>query len=122
MRKANLAIAAALALSACASDPFPAMQANLDSFKGQPAQSLIARLGAPDETNKDGDARTYVWFRVNKSGPEFQEDFIDCTIKAYADKSDVITGFFYTGNNAGCGRYAHRLDEDFKNPRNFLGL
>jgi hypothetical protein len=122
MRKANLVIAVALALSACARDPFPAMQAKLDSFKGRPAQSLIARLGAPDDTDKNDDGKTYLWFRVNKSGPEFQEDFVDCTIKAYADKDDRITGFFYTGNNAGCGRYAHKLDEEFTAPRNFLGL
>jgi len=122
MKKISLIVAAALALSACAHDPFPAMQAKLDSFKGQPAPSLFARLGAPDETDKKDDGHTYVWFRVNKSGPEFQEDFLDCTIKAYADKDDKITGFFYTGNNAGCGRYTHRLDEEFKNPRNFLGL
>ncbi len=121
MRTASLVIAA-IALSACARDPFPAMQAELDSFKGRPAQSLIERLAAPDETDKNGDAKTYLWFRVNKSGPEYQEDLVDCTIKAYADKDDRITGFFYTGNNAGCGRYAHKLDENFAAPRNPLGL
>jgi hypothetical protein len=121
MRKASLVIAA-ITLSACASDPFPAMQAKLDGFKGQPVQSLIARLGAPDETDPNGEAKTYVWFRVNKSGPDYQESFVDCTIKAYADKDDKITGFFYTGNNAGCGRYARKLDENFTAPRSPSGL
>ena len=121
MRTASLVVAA-FVLAACARDPFPAMQAQLESFKGRPAAALFERLGAPDETDPAGDGKTYLWFRVNKSGPDYQEAFVDCTIKAYADKDDKISGFFYSGNNAGCGRYAHKLDANFAAPRNFLGL
>jgi len=122
MRKTNLIIVAALALTACAPTPFPAIQSKLGDLKGQPVKTVVEKLGDPDEQIQKGDGTTYAWYRVNKSGSEFKEDLFECAIRVYVDKDDKITGFFYSGSNAGCGRYAHMLDDSFEPSHNILGF
>lgn len=120
MRKTIGAIVVALALSACAQTSYPIIQSKLDDLRGQPVKTVIEKLGDPDEQIKNGDEKGYAWYRLNKSRPEFFANFLVCTIKVYVDKDDKVTGFFYSGNNAGCGRYAHKLDNDYRAPRGIL--
>jgi hypothetical protein len=121
-RKTNVAIAVALALSGCAQNPFPVIQSTLGDLKGRPVKTVVEKLGDPDEQIHDGDEKAYVWYRVNKPRQEFLSNLVECTIKVFVDKDDKITGFFYSGNNAGCGRYAHKLDDSYQTPRGVLNF
>jgi hypothetical protein len=120
MRKTSAGIAVAFALSACAENPSPIIESKLGELKGQPVQAVVDKLGEPDEQDKIHDERVYVWYRVNKPRQEYLANLVGCTIKVFVDKDGKVTGFFYSGNNAGCGRYAHKLDESYQAPRGAL--
>lgn len=120
MRRTRVVIAVALALSACAQNPSPVIESKLGDLKGQPVKTVVDKLGDPDEQIQNHDEKVYVWYRVNKPRREYLANLFGCTIKVFVDKDDKVTGFFYSGNNAGCGRYAHRLDESYQTPHGVL--
>ncbi len=118
-RTAVVIIGVALALSACADNSFPVLQARLGDLRGQPVKTIVDRFGEPDEQSGKGDDKAYVWYGLDKSHPL---SLAECTIKVFVDDDDKITGFFHSGNNAGCGRYAHRLDENYRAPNRMFGF
>ena len=82
-------------------------------MKGQPVKTLVAKLGEPDSKEKADDGRVYIWDGSNNASPVFWGNFSDCKLKVYVDKSDAITGFFHSGTDGACARYAHALDNNF---------
>jgi hypothetical protein len=108
--KGRLIAVVALALSACAENSFPALQAKLERLKGQPVTKAIEKIGQSDEQTPQGDGKTYIWNRVDSSRPEFAGNFYHCTIEIFTDKDGKITGYSSRGDGAGCDAYVHMLD------------
>ena len=118
-RTAIITIGVALALSACAEGSFPVLQSRLNDLRGQPVKTLVDKLGDPDEQSGKDDEKAYVRYGLDKSHPLSRAE---CTIEVFVDKDDKITGFIHSGNNAGCGRYAHQLDDSYRAPNSIFGF
>jgi hypothetical protein len=119
--KTEWIVAAALAFTAagCARTPFPVIDAKLDELKGQPAQTVIDKLGDPSEKGEAGGEKTYVW-ALGKSGFAYGAVGFNCTITVFADKADNVKHYGYDGNVGGCGYYAHQLDDSYHFAQNVL--
>lgn len=122
IRTTIVLIAAAFALAGCADPSLPIIQSRLGDLKGEPVSTVVERLGAPAEQIKNGDDRTYVWYGTHKPRTSALTGYYECTIKVFADEHDKITGVFYAGSNAGCSRYAHRLDNNYPVAHIVFGL
>jgi hypothetical protein len=106
MKKEIAAAAVLLLLTACGRTPFPVLETQLDSLKGQPAAAVIKKLGDPNETTQIGSEKVYVW-----SGDAAG---LSCTVKVFVESVDKVVHYSFDGNVAGCSSYAHRLDKSYK--------
>jgi hypothetical protein len=115
MRKPIFVVAAvALTLAACAKTPFPVMETQLASLKGQPAQAVVKRLGEPNETSEIAGEKVYVWTSNDASLPAGEAIGFHCVVKVFVDKDDKVAHYDFDGNVGGCGYYAHRLDKSYR--------
>jgi hypothetical protein len=106
MKKIIAAVAVLLVLGSCGRTPFPVLETQLDSLKGQPAAAVIKKLGDPNETTRIGSEKVYVW-----SGETVG---MSCTVKVFVDTADKVVHYAFDGNVAGCSFYAHRLDKTYE--------
>lgn len=106
MKKLIAAVAVILVLAACGRTPFPVLETQLDSLKGQTAAAVIKKLGDPNEMTQIGSGKVYVW-----SGDTVG---MSCTVKVFVDNADKVVRYAFDGNVAGCSFYAHRLDKSYK--------
>jgi hypothetical protein len=105
-----LAALVASALAACGGQSWlPVFDARLAPLKGQPIETLIGKLGPPNEQTGAGDDSAYFWYGVDKAHPW---RLAECTIRAGVDKNGRIAELLYFGNEAGCGRYARKLQDE----------
>jgi hypothetical protein len=100
--------AASLALTGCVRTPFPTLDEKIDNMKGQPVRAVIDKLGSPQSVMQAGGEKVYVW-----SAGGLEALGSNCTVKVFANREDKVTRYGYDGTVAGCGYYAHRLDEKF---------
>jgi hypothetical protein len=115
MTRPHLIVAAvAFVLMGCADrSSFPIIQSRLAGMKGQPIKILLGKLGEPDSKEKVDGGQVYIWDGSDNMSPTFWGNFSGCALKVYVDKSDAITGFFHSGADGACARYAHKLDNSF---------
>jgi hypothetical protein len=113
MKKLRIVLfGAVLAAAGCGRTPFPVLETQLGGLKGQPAQAVIKKLGAPTETSEIAGGKVYIWTTTDALGAG-DAIGLQCTVKVFVDKGDKIARYDFNGNVAGCAHYAHRLDESY---------
>lgn len=123
-------ILAALALAGCAN--FEALDAGLDTLKGQNRDVAIQRLGFPDDQKEIAGKDVYIWTTGGtfyQPGSYFggcsdryggirsmscvgfmpSTTYAFCEIRVIADKSGTIVDTERRGDAATCEQYANRL-------------
>lgn len=114
MRKNAMVIATlGFLVAGCAPSPFPVLNEKLDALKGKPIKSVTDVFGDPDQVSEAGNEKSYQWNLTSNFGAAYNVVAFRCTITVFADKDDKITHYSYDGNNAGCSRYARRLDSGY---------
>ena len=103
----------ALLLGGCARTPFGVMDAKLDAMKGKPIKTATDALGDPSEIVDVGDEKSYRWSLTAGLGGAYSALAFRCDIAIFADKGGNISHYAYNGNNAGCSRYAIKLDSEY---------
>ena len=58
-KQAFVLVGAVLGAAGCGRTPFPVLETQLDGLKGQPAQAVIKKLGAPNETSQIAGEKVY---------------------------------------------------------------
>jgi hypothetical protein len=111
-KQAFVLVGAVLAAAGCGRTPFPVLETQLDGLKGQPAQAVIRKLGAPNETSAIAGAKVYIWSASDASRAGDAVG-LECTVKVFVDRGDKIARSDFNGNVAGCAPYAHRLDKSY---------
>lgn len=111
-------VGAALALSAagCGRTPFPVIETQMASLKGEPVQTLVPKFGEPSGNQEINGEKVYVWSTAgNKTIAGAAANTLDfeCTIRVFVDSDENIAHYDLKGNVAGCARYAHRLDKTY---------
>jgi hypothetical protein len=105
-------IGAVLGAAGCGRTPFPVLETQLGGLKGQPAQAVIKKLGAPTETSEIAGGKVYIWKSTDALGAG-DAIGLQCSVQVFVDKGDKIARYDFSGNVAGCAHYAHRLDESY---------
>jgi hypothetical protein len=105
-------VGAILGVAGCGRTPFPVLETQLDGLKGQPAQAVIAKLGAANQTSEIAGEKVYIWSASDASRAGDAVGF-ECTVKVFVDRNDKIARSDFNGNVAGCSHYAHRLDKSY---------
>lgn len=102
----------------------------MDSLKGKPVDAVIAKLGRPQSQGVIRNETVYVWstyyddvgitptyasgtvgntavtgsaFTIGAAGTT------GCTLRVFASKADVVTGWDVDGEQRACRRYAQEL-------------
>ena len=102
-----------LLIAGCGRTPFPTIEAKLDGFKGKSIKSVTDALGPPDQKADVGDETSYQWNLTRNFGAAYNLVAFRCDIMVYAGRDGNISRYSYDGNNAGCSRYAIKLDQDY---------
>jgi hypothetical protein len=97
------AIAAGLALSACAGRM---IDDKMKGYLGQPASALITKLGYPTRQDEIAGKKIYVWAVTGM----YRGTSHDCTIRAILNPDDTISSYDFGGNEAACESYAMLLN------------
>lgn len=114
MRKKAFVLAAiVLAATGCGRTPFPVLETQLSSLKGQPVKAVFPKLGNPNNEGEIAGEKFYVWVSSNSSFPYGDAVMLNCTVKIFVDKAENITHYDFDGNVGGCAHYAHRLDKSY---------
>lgn len=114
MRKGALFLTTvALLVGGCGHTPFPVLDAKLDDFKGKPIKSVTDVLGDADQVTQVGDATSYQWNLAKSLAGAYNFVSAHCEITVFAGKDGAVTHYSYNGNNAGCSRYAVKLDSNY---------
>jgi hypothetical protein len=97
-----IAIAIAIGLAGCAGQT---IKEKMGSYSGQPASSLIAKLGYPTDQQAIAGQKVYIW-----SNSRLVEGTTSaCKIRAIIDAQDIIVSWDYVGNEGACWQYASAL-------------
>lgn len=119
----------AVLLAAASGAALAAPPLEVAALRGQPVESVIAKLGPPASQQKTGDATTYVWtmqFRVDVPTRTARTDYStgrpntvettemrpqmqSCTLSVVADGRGVITDADQQGPYQACSEIADKL-------------
>jgi len=89
----------AIGLAGCATK---IIDDKMKTYVGQPASAVIAALGLPTRQDEIAGHKVYVWEVTSM----YRGTSRNCTIRAILGAGDIVSGYYWQGNEEGCENYA----------------